>query len=83
MSHPPTMKVFRFNRHKRQCNIFLQGNLLDPGLFDQLLLLTDKGHRPRTLLNYCPCCSLQIFRPFSLIKFSNNSHFPLETFRSE
>ena len=42
VSSPPPLKMCHFAGKKQQCNVFLQGNLLDPGLFDQLMLL-EKG----------------------------------------
>ena len=35
----PTLKICNFAAQKRQCNVLFQGNLLDPGPFDQPLLL--------------------------------------------
>ena len=42
VSHPLTLKFAISQGKKRQYNVFLQGNLLHPGLFDQQPLLTKK-----------------------------------------
>jgi len=39
VSHPPTLKTYLFAGQKQHYNVFSQDNLLDPGPFDQLLLL--------------------------------------------
>ena len=35
-------KIYHFAEEKRQQHVFLHGNLLEPGSFDQLLLLKTK-----------------------------------------
>ena len=50
MSHLPTLKICHFPGQRQQYNVFLQGNLLDPGLFDQLLL--GSGHKVSVILGW-------------------------------
>ena len=45
VAHPKTIKICYFAGQKRQFNVFLKGNLLDPGPFDQVLLLKKRSQR--------------------------------------
>ena len=86
VSHSPssTLKICHFAGHKRQYSVFLQSNLLNPGPFDQLLLLKTRiankifagqtSDTPQNILKVRPCLSkVSLLFPCSSSSFSNFS----------